>query len=110
MKHMAILLFAVILPHSAFAGCIGPMIMGECKGSVTPFDTNGGMQRPSRQAESLRTNVYGPGVHENRYGQPATLEPQGGGVPGEQLRIKPDAYGSGVHLDQYGRPVRERPW
>ena len=109
MKYMATFLFAVILPHSAFAGCIGPVIMGECKGTVTPFDASGGMQQPSGQAESLRPNVYGPNVHENRYGQPVTLEPQGGGVPGEQLRIKQDAYGPGVHMDQYGRPVRERP-
>ena len=101
---------AGVIQDLAFAGCIGPVIMGECKGTVTPFDTNGGMQQQSGQAESLRPNVYGRGVYENRYGQSVTLEPQGGGVPGEQLRITPDAYGPGVHMDQYGRPVRERPW
>jgi len=104
----AIVLAAI--PYAATAGCIGPVIMGECKGTVTPFDTNAGVQQPSGQSESLRPNVYGPGVHQNRYGEPVTLEPPGGRIPRERLQIKPDAYGPGVHMDQYGRPVREKPW
>ena len=98
------------VPYAAMAGCIGPVIMGECQGTVTPFETNAGVQQPPSQPESLRPNVYGPGVHQNRYGQPVTLDPQGGGTPGERLEIKPDAYGPGVHMDQYGRPVREKSW
>ena len=58
----------------------------------------------------IKPNAYGPGVHQNRYGQPVRLVPDFGGVPGEQLQIKTDAYGPGVHMDQYGRPVRERRW
>jgi hypothetical protein len=110
MKHLALLFIAAGLPYAASAGCIGPVIMGECQGTVTPFETNAGVQQPPSQPESLRPNVYGPGVHENRYGQPVTLVPQGGGVPGERLQITPDAYGPGVHMDQYGRPVREKSW
>lgn len=53
---------------------------------------------------------YGLGVHRNQYGQAVTLEPDFGGVPGEELQIKTNAYGPGVHADQYGRPVRERQW
>ncbi|GKS84946.1 MULTISPECIES: hypothetical protein [unclassified Acidovorax] len=56
------------------------------------------------------SNIYTPGIYRNQYGQPVTLEPAGGAVPGEQLRIKPNAYGPGVHMDQYGRPVKERAW
>lgn len=110
MRRTAIFVAILAMPFAATAGCIGPSIMGECKGTVTPFNTNDSMQQPSRQADSLRPNAYGPDIHSNRYGQAVTLEPQGGGVPGEQLQIKPDAYGPGIHMDQYGRPVRERSW
>lgn len=70
----------------------------------------GGMQQPIGKGDGWWPNAYGPGIHQNRYGQAVTLEPQGGGVPGEELKIKPDTYGPGIHMDQYGRPVRERPW
>jgi hypothetical protein len=59
---------------------------------------------------ALVIDGYGPGVHRNRFGAPVTLQPDWGGVPGEQLEINIDAYGMGVHSDQYGRPVREKPW
>ncbi len=78
--------------------------------TVTPFETDADVPPPPNQPASLRPNVYGPGVHQNRYGQPVTLVPQGGGAPGEMLQIKPDAYGPGVHMDQYGRPVTEKSW
>lgn len=104
MKNLVLLLIVTILPNIAYSGCIGPVIMGECKGTVTPYETNGGAK------SNLRPNVYGPGIHQNQYGQPVTVEPDGGSVYGEQLQIKPDAYGPGVHMDQYGRPVREKPW
>lgn len=58
----------------------------------------------------LTPNAYGQGVHMNQYGQPVTLRPDFGGVPGEQLQIQPNTYGPGIHSDQYGRPVREYPW
>jgi len=97
MKRTTLIFIALVAPTAASAGCIGPVIMGECKGTVTPFET-------------LQPNAYGQGVHQNRYGQPVTLEPKGGGVRGEMLQIRPDAYGPGIHMDQYGRPVREKPW
>ena len=90
----------------AFAGCIGPVIMGECKGTVTPFDT----RITSGSGNSgFVPNAYGPGVHQNQYGQAVILRPQGGGIPGERLTITPDAYGPGVHMDQYGGAVSEYP-
>lgn len=67
-------------------------------------------QNTSSYSTSLIPNAYGPEVHMNQYGQPVTLQPDFGGVPGELLQIKPNAYGPGVHMDQYGRPVREYPW
>lgn len=60
--------------------------------------------------KAIAPNAYGPGIHMNQYGQAITLRPQGGGVPGEHLKIKPNAYGPGIHMDQYGRPVREKRW
>lgn len=108
MKRLIVPLLAIVFPYAATAGCIGPVIMGECQGAITQFDTDGGMQQPSGPPPSLQPNVYGLGVHQNQYGRPVTVAPQGGGVPGERLRVKPNAYGSGVHMDQYGRPVRER--
>jgi hypothetical protein len=61
-------------------------------------------------SSTLKPNVYGPGIHQNQYGKPVTLVPQGGGVYGERLRIRPNAYGPGMHMDQYGRTVREKRW
>jgi hypothetical protein len=61
----------------------------------------------NKQKQGLQIDVFGPGIHMNQYGQPVTLKPDWGGVPGEQLRIKQNAYGPGVHMDQYGRSVRE---
>ena len=91
----------------ASAGCIGPVIMGECKGVVTPFPT----QNSGRSSNGgFVPNAYGQDVHQNQYGQAVALQPQGGGIPGEQLTIRPNAYGPGVHSDQYGRMVHERPW
>ena len=58
----------------------------------------------------LQVDAYGLGVHMNQYGQPVTVKPDFGGVPGEQLQIKENAYGPGIHMDQYGRPVREHSW
>ena len=69
---------------------------------------NGGL--PPQQSQGLKSDVYGPGIHENRYGQPVTLTPDHAGVPGERLQIRENAYGPGVHADQYGRTVRERLW
>jgi len=63
-----------------------------------------------QSTRGLQPDVYGPGIHQNQYGQPVTVKPDHGGVPGEQLRLKRDVYGPGVHMDQYGRPVREQPW
>ena len=80
------------------------------QGTVTPFETSVGVEQIPNQPASLRPNAYGPGIHQNRYGQPVTLEPQGGGTSGEILQVKPDAYGPGVHMDQYGRPVTEKSW
>lgn len=91
----------------AFAGCIGPVIMGECQGTITPFNTG---NTRSAGGNGFVPNVFGPGVHQNQYGQAVTLHPQGGGIAGERLDISPDAYGPGIHRDQYGRVVRERPW
>lgn len=65
---------------------------------------------PQRYSNNLQIDAYGLGIHKNQYGQPVTLRPDFGGVPGEQLHIKQNAYGLGVHIDQYGRPVREYPW
>lgn len=117
MKHIVLALVILAMPLVASAGCIGPVIMGKCEGTVTQFETDGGgVQQPLRRSkslrpsESLRPNVYGPGVHQNRYGQPVTIASQGGGSDGEMLQIKPDAYGLGTHMDQYGRPVKEKPW
>jgi hypothetical protein len=111
MKNIVLALVILAMPLAASAGCIGPVVNGKCEGTVTQFKTDGGgVQQPLRRSESLRPNVYGPGIHQNRYGQPVTLEPQGGGSPGEMLQIKPDAYGLGIHMDQYGRPVKEKPW
>lgn len=64
----------------------------------------------SSHGSGLQVDGYGMGVHMNQYGQPVTLRPDLGGVPGEQLQIREDAYGPGVHMDQYGRPVREYSW
>jgi hypothetical protein len=63
-----------------------------------------------RRQNILTPNAYGSSPHINQYGQPVTLRPDFGGVPGEQLQIRPNTYGPGVHSDQYGRPVREYPW
>ncbi len=71
------------------------------------FESIYGFKRSILHSTGLRANAYGPGIHMNQYGQPVTLKPDWGGVPGEQLRIKQNAYGPGVHMDQYGRPVRE---
>lgn len=80
------------------------------QGTVIPLEANAGVQQAPNHPTSLRPNAYGPGIHQNRFGQPVTLEPQGGGTSGERLQIKPDAYGPGVHMDQYGRPVTEKSW
>jgi hypothetical protein len=62
------------------------------------------------QDSGLQPDGYGLGVHRNQYGQPVTVRPDFGGVPGEQLQIKENAFGPGIHMDQYGRPVREYSW
>jgi len=67
-------------------------------------------QTASSASSDLKIDVYGPGIHMNQYGQPVTVCPDWGGIPGEQLKIRQDAYGPGVHMDQYGRPTREYPW
>lgn len=89
----------------AFAGCIGPVIMGECKGIEVSLPT---WTNPAPTSNTLVPDAYGPGVHMNQYGQAVVLQPQGGGTPGERLTITPNAYGPGVHMDQYGRMVREQ--
>ncbi len=110
MKHIVLALVILAMPLAASAGCIGPVVNGKCEGTVTQFPTGGGgVQQPLRRTNSLRPNVYGPGVHQNRYRQPVTVAPQGGGSDGEMLQIKPDAYGLDTHMDQYGRPVKEKP-
>jgi hypothetical protein len=67
--------------------------------------TGGGAPNPA-----LTPDAYGPGIHANENGQPVTVRPDFGGVPGERLELQPDAYGPGIHSDQYGRPVREYSW
>lgn len=84
--------------------------MGECKGTVAPFASSGGNSQGADNFGNLRPNAYGPGIYQNQYGQPVTVQPQGGAVQGERLLIRPNAFGPGVHMDQYGRPVRERTW
>jgi hypothetical protein len=106
MKKALATLFLLGASQVAAAGCIGPVIMGECQGTVTPFPTQ---NSPGSGNSGPVPNVYGPGVHQNQYGQPVVLQPQGGGIPGERLIITPNAYGPGVHSDQYGRIVKERP-
>lgn len=66
--------------------------------------------KEQQQNDILEIDAYGPGIHANRYGQPVTLWPDFGSIPGEYLEIKPDAYGPGIHSDQYDRPVREYSW
>lgn len=40
MKRITLVLIALTAPISAYAGCIGPTIMGECKGQVVQWDTH----------------------------------------------------------------------
>ena len=68
-----------------------------------------GVWLSSDNTSILQPDGYGLGVHRNRYGQAVTIQPESGGVPGEQLHIQTDAYGLGVHSDQYGRPVQMQP-
>jgi hypothetical protein len=77
---------------------------------VNPANVGRSADNITADPSVLRPNAYGLGVHQNRYGQPVTLRPNFGGVPGERLQIKENAYGPGVHMDQYGRPVREYSW
>lgn len=67
-----------------------------------------GVWRPT--APQFIPNAYGLGIHQNQFGQPVTVRPDFGGVPGEFLQLRLDAYGPGIHADQYGRPVREYSW
>lgn len=40
MKSTFVALIILCAPFPVFAGCIGPIIMGECKGQSVPFDTH----------------------------------------------------------------------
>jgi len=76
MKRISIVLFVLCIPFSAFAGCIGPVIMGECKGQIVPWDTH--PQGPSNEP------VAGPGFYYDKRGtnaeqkNPGTINPFSG--------------------------------
>lgn len=40
MKHLILVLLALVTSFNASAGCVGPVIMGECKGEIVPWDTH----------------------------------------------------------------------
>lgn len=40
MKHAALFLAALTMPIAVSAGCIGPVIMGECQGQAVQWDTH----------------------------------------------------------------------
>lgn len=40
MKEVALIIAAFMTPIASHAGCIGPTIMGECKGQIVQFDTH----------------------------------------------------------------------
>ncbi|HWR76513.1 MAG TPA: hypothetical protein VN283_04805 [Thiobacillus sp.] len=40
MKRVMLFLVALAIPIAASAGCIGPVIMGECKGQIVQWDTH----------------------------------------------------------------------
>jgi hypothetical protein len=40
MRQKVWIVIALGMPLSAVAGCIGPVIMGECKGEIVPWDTH----------------------------------------------------------------------
>lgn len=62
----------------AFAGYIDPIIMGECKVTVTPLPAH---SSGGSDMKGFVPNAYGPDVHQNQYGQGGILRPQGGGNP-----------------------------
>lgn len=102
MKRLMLLIIGLGMSSQVSAGCIGPVIMGECKGSVTPFDD------PDQDGDRTRAYIQGT-PYTNQFGQTVTLVPDGGGVDGQRLEITPNAYGMGIHKDQFGRPMREQP-
>jgi hypothetical protein len=69
MKRISAVLFTCCLSFSAFAGCIGPVIMGECKGQVVQWDTH--PQGPSRDPPA------GPGFYYDKRGTNAEQENPG---------------------------------
>ena len=69
MGRIAIILITLWTPFPAFAGCIGPVIMGECKGQSVQWDTH--PQGPSN------TPPPGPGFYYDKRGTNAEQENPG---------------------------------
>ena len=73
-----IALIALMAATPAAAGCIGPTIMGECKGTVTPFqDRNSNDDGYSRISPTVKVkpNAYGMGVGSDQYGRAVEHNP-----------------------------------
>lgn len=99
----------IIIPFLLFlSGCGGSFDWPTISEAFQNASWNQAMAEPMEPG--LEIDAFGPGIHQDKYGRPATLWPDWGGVDGEMLQIKEDHYGLGVHADQYGRPVREYPW
>jgi hypothetical protein len=56
MKRITLVLIALTAPISAYAGCIGPTIMGECQGQIVQWDTH--PQGPSGTPPALPGMPY----------------------------------------------------
>ena len=59
----------------------------------------------------IRENVFGPGIHQNQFGQPVKYHVPNwpANEPTQFLQVKPNVYGPGIGQDQFGRPVTTRP-
>jgi hypothetical protein len=60
MKSFLLATATFFIHQVCYAGCIGPVIMGECKGTITPFDT------PNEQQYDQRAIVTPSGHYAGR--------------------------------------------
>ena len=91
------------------------IVVGLAEGDMTYADRERKFQQRQRRRiyedPAISEDVYGPGIHQDRYGRAVRYEVIGQpDVDTTFVRVKPNAYGPGVHMDQYGRAVRTVPW
>ena len=77
MKVFVIAATLALTSSTAYAGCIGPVIMGKCQGAMT--DNYGNATRSNRARVGANTyvnpNAYGMGTGSDHYGRPVRHNP-----------------------------------